>query len=143
MEVSIQVRTWAEAREALVAVREEVYVREQAVPVALEWDGLDQHSLHVIAEVDGKAVGVGRLHAEEHRARLGRMAVRKDWRGMGVGAALLDTLLVAARELGLTEAFLHAQTRAVGFYETRGFVAHGEEFEDAGIPHREMKRDLP
>ena len=142
MELALHVRTWAQAQVSLRPVREKVYIQEQAVPIPLEWDGLDQHCLHVVAEVDGEVVGVGRVHAEENRARLGRMAVLKSWRGKGVGGAILETLLTTAAELGLEEAFLLSQSRAVGFYEKHGFKAMGEEFEEAGILHREMRLRL-
>jgi predicted GNAT family N-acyltransferase len=121
-------------------VRDTVFVREQAVPLELEWDGEDPHALHVIAlDPDDEVVGTGRLLPDGH---IGRMAVLPDWRRQGVGTALLQALLEEATRAGLSRVFLHAQTSAVDFYARYGFIARGEEFMDAGIPHYYMERDL-
>jgi predicted GNAT family N-acyltransferase len=68
------------------------------------------------------------------------MAVLRPWRGIGVGSAILRALIVAASELGIDEVYLHAQNRAVPFYDRFGFEAEGDEFMEAGIPHRLMRR---
>ncbi|MDV9201416.1 GNAT family N-acetyltransferase, partial [Streptomyces sp. Wh19] len=73
---------------------------------------------------------------------LGRLAVTREARGLGVGGALVRAIEDAARELGLDAVDLHAQTHALGFYERLGYVAYGPEFPDAGIPHRAMRRAL-
>ena len=70
------------------------------------------------------------------------MAVLKEWRGMGVGAALLAAMLARARHRGMTEVTLHAQKSAAGFYRRAGFRERGEEFQEAGIPHVEMVLNL-
>ena len=75
-------------------------------------------------------------------ARIGRMAVRSDLRGSGVGRAVLRALLDEARRRGLRQAVLHAQLTAAGFYQREGFEPAGEVFEEVGIPHQEMVRDL-
>ncbi|WP_049622866.1 GNAT family N-acetyltransferase [Frateuria defendens] len=127
-------------REALRAVRLEVFVHEQQVPEALEWDELDAEAIHVLARDEaGQPVGCGRLTTER---KIGRMAVRRPWRGSGAGAALLRELVAQARALGWPEVALDAQVQAIGFYEREGFVAEGEVFDDAGIPHRRMRRAL-
>jgi predicted GNAT family N-acyltransferase len=129
---------WERDRERLRAVREEVFVREQGVPLDLEWDGLDSGCVHALAESDaGEAIGTGRLLPDGH---LGRMAVLRDWRHRGVGAAVLEFLLAEARRLGIPEVVLHAQTHALPFYTRHGFVAEGPQFLEAGIPHRAMRR---
>lgn len=133
---------WARERdrEALRAIRLEVFVHEQAVPEALEWDELDAGSVHVLArDAAGEPVACGRLTAER---KIGRMAVRRPWRGTGIGAAILRELVARARALGWTEVSLDAQVQAIGFYEREGFAAHGEVFDDAGIPHRHMSLAL-
>ncbi|SFS12913.1 Predicted N-acyltransferase, GNAT family [Dyella sp. OK004] len=123
-------------REALREIRLEVFVHEQRVPEALEWDELDEPSSHVLArDASGQPIGCGRLTPLH---KIGRMAVRQPWRGTGVGVALLRELVGRARALGWTEVSLDAQVTAIGFYEREGFVAHGEVFDDAGIPHRHM-----
>lgn len=132
--------TWPRDREALRAVREAVFVREQHVPIELEWDGLDDECVHVLAEdAAGTPIGTGRLLTDGH---IGRMAVLRSWRGRGVGTAILAELTRAARERCLAEVVLNAQTHALGFYARFGFVADAAEFLDAGIPHRRMRRSL-
>lgn len=128
--------TYAASEPALRAVREAVFVREQGVPLELEWDGLDAAAVHVLAEgADGTPMGTGRLLPDGH---IGRVAVLPRWRGRGVGRALVAALIEIARRRGLTRVHLSAQTHALPFYEGLGFVAEGEAFMDAGIPHRHM-----
>ncbi|GHE90186.1 GNAT family N-acetyltransferase [Streptomyces griseoluteus] len=140
-------------REACFAVRKEVFVGEQGVPQDIEYDSHDATALHVLAiGGDGIPLGTGRLlHGEAAAGRtgedlsvgsLGRLAVTRRVRGLGVGAALVRAIEDAARDLGLTAVDLHAQTRALGFYERLGYTAYGPEFQDAGIAHRAMRRPL-
>jgi predicted GNAT family N-acyltransferase len=136
---SIRPADWHLDRETLRAIREEVFVREQAVPADMEWDEFDGQSRHVLAIADGVAIGTGRLLADGH---IGRMAVLGEWRRMGVGSALLLALIAAARELGMPRVVLNAQTQALPFYLRHGFHPEGEEFLDAGILHRRMWRDI-
>ena len=127
-------------REALRAIRLEVFVQEQAVPELLEWDELDAGSVHVLArDASGEPVACGRLTPER---KIGRMAVRRPWRGTGIGLAILRELVARARALGWPEVALDAQVQAIGFYQREGFVARGEVFDDAGIPHRHMSLAL-
>lgn len=140
-------------REACFAVRKEVFVVEQGVPEDIEYDTYDADALHVVAvREDGLPFGAGRLlYGEVAAARtggepgigsLGRLAVLKAARGLGVGVALVRGIEDAARARGLTAVDLHAQTHAVGFYERLGYVAYGPEFFDAGIAHLAMRRGL-
>jgi predicted GNAT family N-acyltransferase len=140
-------------REACFAVRKEVFVVEQGVPQDVEYDAYDAGALHVLAvRDDGVPLGTGRLlYGEEAAARtggdpavgsLGRLAVKREARGLGVGAALVRAIEDAARARGLAAVDLHAQTHALGFYERLGYVAYGPEFPDAGIAHRSMRRSL-
>jgi GNAT superfamily N-acetyltransferase len=87
----------------------------------------------------GIAIGTGRLLPE---GKIGRMAVLHTARAHGVGAELMGELLAIARERGLPEVELSAQTHALGFYARFGFVGEGAEYEDAGIPHRRMRLAL-
>ena len=129
---------WNASEKALRAIRTKVFIEEQGVPVELEWDGLDEHAYHVMAlAADGTPIGTGRLLQDAH---IGRLAVLKEWRGRGVGGALLDILLVIANKMGYEEVRLHAQTRVLEFYLKRGFEPQGEEFMEAGIPHVLMLR---
>jgi predicted GNAT family N-acyltransferase len=124
----------------LRAVREQVFVIEQQVPVEEEWDALDARSRHVIARDAGeRPIGTGRLTPDHV---IGRMAVLKEWRGRGVGEALLEALLDRARALAYPAIELHAQTYAIPFYEKFGFQAYGDEFEECAIMHRMMRIEL-
>lgn len=117
-----------------------VFIVEQRVPESLEWDEFDAVSMHALAQdADGQAIGTGRLLPDGH---IGRMAVVRDWRGRGVGSAVLEFLVDCAQKRGDGAVHLNAQTHAIGFYQRYGFVAHGDEFQDAGIPHRQMTRKL-
>ena len=139
--------------EACFAVRKEVFVGEQGVPEDLEYDAHDAGAVHVLAvREDGVPLGTGRLlHGEAAAGQnggetsagsLGRLAVAKEARGLGVGAALVRAIEDAARARGLTAVDLHAQTHALGFYERLGYRAYGPEYLEAGIPHRAMRRSL-
>jgi predicted GNAT family N-acyltransferase len=124
----------------LRAVREPVFVVEQNVPLDMEWDHLDPTSYHVLArDEEHRPIGTGRLTPEH---KIGRLAVLKQWRGRGVGDALLQALVDEARRRGWEEVSLHAQVDAIGFYDKWGFQPYGEEFMEAGIRHRSMKLAL-
>jgi len=117
-----------------------VFVQEQGVPVELEWDELDPHCHHVLArDAEGVAIGTGRLTPEH---RIGRMAVLPEWRGRGVGDALLDALIQLARAQGWQDIGLHAQASAITFYARHGFLPQGARFTEAGIEHQTMRRLL-
>ncbi|MDA0978259.1 MAG: GNAT family N-acetyltransferase [Proteobacteria bacterium] len=131
---------WTADREALQRIRRQVFILEQGVPRDIEWDGRDEECWHWLAtDVDDKPIGTGRLMPE---GQIGRMAVLEDWRGHGVGAAILEAAVEKARHLGMTEALLHAQSHAVNFYEKAGFAPQGDEYLEAGIPHLTMTRSL-
>jgi predicted GNAT family N-acyltransferase len=149
----VRVAEDAADREACFAVRKEVFVGEQGVPEDIEYDAYDAGALHVLAiREDGVPLGTGRLlYGPEAAAKtggdptagsLGRLAVTKAARGLGVGVALVRAIEDAARARGLAAVDLHAQTQAMGFYERLGYVAYGEEFLDAGIDHRAMRKAL-
>jgi len=131
---------WPEDSDDLAAVRVTVFIREQGVPVEMEWDGLDDSAIHVIARnQNGEAIGTARLLPS---GQIGRMAVLPLWRGRGVGRELLSFVLEAARAAGFRELFLNAQTSAREFYSREGFTATGDVFEEAGIPHIRMELTL-
>ena len=136
----VDVVAFGDALPELRAVRDAVFVQEQRVPVEIERDALDPACVHVLArDADGRPIGTGRLAPG---GKLGRMAVLPDWRGRGVGRAMLLRLLDEARAAGLVEVNLHAQIDAEGFYATDGFLPVGERFEEAGIQHQAMRRLL-
>ncbi|MEO5766600.1 MAG: GNAT family N-acetyltransferase [Casimicrobiaceae bacterium] len=139
-EFSVRLADWREGEPALRAVRHTVFVVEQRVPEALEWDAMDARSIHALArDPDGAPIGCGRLLPTGY---IGRMAVLALWRRRGVGAALLLALVDLARERGHARATLNAQAQAMAFYARHGFMATGEQFDEAGIDHRVMAREL-
>jgi len=136
----VRIVDWEAARADARPVREAVFVVEQKVPLEMEWDDLDPVCVHAIArDAAGRAIGTGRLLPD---ARIGRMAVLAEWRGRGVGAAVLVALVERAEQRGMKQVTLHAQTHAAGFYARYGFVAEGDVFMEADIPHVTMTRTL-
>lgn len=133
---SVVETTWQKDRQVLTRLRHLVFVQEQQVPEGLEWDGLDEAAAHLVAwDLGGEAIGCARLLSDY---KLGRMAVLPQYRGQGVGAALLQAGLEYAIEARWPQVTISAQTHAIGFYLKAGFVLTGEEYMDAGIPHRDM-----
>lgn len=137
-----QLRTgdWAALQADAAPLRTAVFVDEQGVPVAMEWDADDATAMHAVSRNRlGVPVATGRLLASDQGvARIGRMAVTRLLRGGGFGREVLQALVAAAQARGDREVRLHAQRSAEGFYRRQGFVPHGDTFEEAGIPHVEM-----
>jgi predicted GNAT family N-acyltransferase len=139
-EFSLRLADWTRDGDALRSIRTRVFVVEQGVPEALEWDDVDPRCAHALAcDSDGNPIGCGRLLPDGH---IGRMAVLAPWRRRGIGAALLSLLIDLAHEKGHRRAILNAQKDAVPFYARYGFIVTGDEFEEAGIAHRIMERTL-
>lgn len=140
---TVAICEWSAQRTDLAKVRYAVFVEEQKVPPELEQDDKDAESVHAVArDSDGNVVGTGRLILQPPLPRIGRMAVLRPWRRAGVGAALLDLLCRAANQRGYPEVMLNAQTHATAFYFKHGFLSHGAEFSEAGIPHQEMRKKV-
>lgn len=132
--------SWDELRAHAQPIRFEVFVDEQKVPADIELDDMDPHCVHAVAyDEAGQPLATGRLLPDGH---IGRMAVRKAGRGRGVGGAVLQVLIAAARARGDAEVILNAQSHAEGFYQRYGFAREGEPFMEAGIPHITMRARL-
>jgi predicted GNAT family N-acyltransferase len=130
---------------AVYALRHEVFVIGQDVPEDMERDALDDVCDHAVAVRGDEVVGTGRLLPPEvpgGPALVGRMAVRVEARGVGVGAAVLAALEQRARDLGRPGVELHAQVHARPFYERAGYTAEGAVYLDAGIDHVTMRKPL-
>lgn len=137
MNFRITLGDWTMQREPAQAVRYEVFVLEQKVPLEMEWDEMDTLSLHAVAyDSDGKASATGRLLPDGH---IGRMAVLRTMRGKQIGSAILQALMTEAKKRGDCAVVLNAQTSAEQFYLRHGFVREGDEFMEAGIPHIQMR----
>ena len=138
---TIRPAKWPQDLGSLRAVREQVFVIEQKVPLSLEWDDMDSRSEHVLAfNSSERPIGTGRLLPDGH---IGRMAVLKEWRGQGIGSAILEALMLLGWENSHEALVLNAQVAAAPFYERHGFEKHGEIFDEAGIPHIEMSLKRP
>lgn len=132
----ICVVNWQDEAVALRDIRTAVFIYEQQVPEDLEWDEFDPVSLHVLAlNSNDQPIGTARLLPDGH---IGRMAVLREWRGKGVGSAMLQRILEESSHRGMQKAMLNAQMAAIKFYEKFGFQVSGEEFMEAGIPHIKM-----
>jgi YbgC/YbaW family acyl-CoA thioester hydrolase len=140
----VRVGDWATLGAEARAIRDAVFVREQAIPAPLAHDADDVQALHAVAfNRLGQALATGRLLADGPGvARIGRMAVLAGVRGAGVGRPLLEALQDAARQRGATQVHLNAQASAVGFYARAGFSAVGPAFTEAGVAHQAMVREL-
>jgi predicted GNAT family N-acyltransferase len=123
-------------------IRRRVFIEEQHVPEEIEMDADDAHAFHALAILDGIPVGCGRFVAHGDEVKIGRMAVLPDLRTQGIGREILLYLMRIARERGYRHAVLHAQMTAEGFYLKNGYTPVGEVFEEAGIAHRTMVREL-
>ena len=128
--------SWQNGQRDLSSIRQTVFIEEQRVPVALEWDEHDADALHLLArDGHGQPIGCARILAD---GSIGRMAVLPAWRRHGVGRALLATAIDYGRERGWPEVRLSAQTHAIGLYQHAGFTVCSDTYLDAGIPHRDM-----
>ena len=137
--LTIQQASWSTHGSQLRAVREQVFIHEQHVPLVLEWDGLDDKAQHLLAlNSAGEPIGCARLPGD---GSIGRMAVLKSWRGKGVGSALLRTAVLIYRQQGIKKLTLSAQMHAVSFYEKAGFEVCSEPYLDADILHVDMYLD--
>lgn len=137
---TVSLVSWHDGEPLLKAIRETVFIREQGVPEALEWDEHDETCRHALAlSLTGDAVGCGRILTNGH---IGRIAVMKPWRKQKVGTAIMEALLNEARSRQYRFVDVDAQVHAVPFYESFGFAKEGEEFLDAGLPHIKMKLEL-
>jgi predicted GNAT family N-acyltransferase len=125
------------------SVRRDVFIEEQNVSEADEWDGKDEDSVHFVVYDDEYAVGTARLPTpEDGVAKIERVAVRKPYRERGIGRLLMDALETEAREQGSTKVLLHAQTTVEAFYEKRGYETVSDSFVEDGIEHVKMTKRL-
>ena len=144
-DVTIRLAQTEAERLQAYAIRVQVFVLEQRVPLAEEMDSEDPTATHAIAYLGGIAVGTGRLvlSAESgSEARIGRMAVLRAWRRKGLGARILQALEASARQKGASHITLHAQTYVKDFYASHGYVAEGPLFLEVGIEHLLMRKPL-
>lgn len=143
----VQLGSWASQQAAARAVRTAVFIEEQGIPECEEWDADDAKAVHaVVTNLSGLPLGTGRLilsgespedDGPEH-ARIGRMAVLRSSRGVGLARLILSALIAEARLLGKTQLSLHAQVSALPLYAGAGFEPQGAVFDEVGIAHQRM-----
>ena len=125
------------------AIRTEVFVEEQGVPKEEELDGLDRTSMHALARINSIPVATGRLITIDNKnAKIGRMAVKLQYRRIGIASLVLDFLEEKARKKGIQNITLEAQEYVKRFYSDRGYSERGKVFLDVGIPHVKMAKEL-
>jgi len=140
--ITIETRPWLEARDAAYAIRYAVFIKEQGIPAELEIDDYDPIAEHALAFVDGQCVATARIYLDEQdpsKAKIGRMAVLKEFRGQGIGTALLGEAIRAGMMQGASVFELHAQQSAAPFYAKLQFKPDGAIFDEVGIPHQCMR----
>ncbi|KPG93091.1 GNAT family acetyltransferase [Pseudomonas sp. RIT-PI-q] len=135
--IHVRVADWQKDNTEIRRIRETVFIAEQSVPPELEWDADDQGAVHFLALEDDFPIGTARLLPD---GNVGRVSVLKDWRGLKVGDALMQAVILDAEKRGLKQQKLSAQVQATAFYERLGFSIVSEEFLEAGIPHVDMVR---
>jgi predicted GNAT family N-acyltransferase len=137
---TITVATWQRQRAAIERVRRAVFIVEQGIAEADEWDDADVQCVHALALTAKRdAVGTGRL---EPTGKIGRLAVLAEFRGRGLGGELLEWLVAEARRQRMENVYLHAQVHALEFYLRHEFRPQGPVFDEVGIPHQRMSRRL-
>ncbi len=137
---SMRSASWQDDQDEIVFVRRQVFIIDQKIPESDEWDDADENSSYVLAFSEKRdVVGTGRI---EPNGKIARLAVIAEYRGQGVGSAMLTRLVEEARKKGFSQVFLHAQTHALNFYKKFGFVSDEEIFSEGGIPHVLARLDL-
>ncbi len=139
-QIDVRLVDWPAWADRLTAIRREVFVNEQKVPESLEIDGRDPECKHAVAlSANGTAIATGRLLPE---GKIGRMAVLRQWRGQGVGHAIISCLIDPAKLRGDQEIWLSSQVVAIPFYERYGFTCQGDQYMEAGLPHQDVSLKL-
>ena len=138
---TIEQLAWHTPKQALLkAVREQVFIKEQHVPLYIEWDEHDADAIHLLAlDLAGHPIGCARILKI---GRVGRMAVLREWRGKGLGIALLDAAIAICKSLGMQTIAISSQTHAIKFYQKAGFSVTSEAYIDANIWHVDMQRTI-
>lgn len=136
--IRVRLADWHKDNADIRRIREAVFIAEQCVPPELEWDADDDSAVHFLAMEGDYAIGTARLLTD---GQIGRVSVLKDWRGLKVGDALMQAIIVEAQNRDLKQQMLSAQVQATPFYERLGFKVVSEEFLEAGIPHVDMVRE--
>ena len=140
--LKIEIVKWIDGLSQLKNIREKVFIQEQKVTPQLEWDGMDEKAIHFLVFNDKAAIGCARAIVIKDHMQLGRMAVLKEYRGQGIGSALLEKAMTIAKLNQLSAIYISAQCHAIDFYKKFGFEVKSDIYFDAEIPHRDMTLDF-
>jgi predicted GNAT family N-acyltransferase len=131
--------SWTDAKTLAMPIRRKVFIEEQQVSEAEEWDDDDDSAIHIVVIKNGQAIATARL---TQKGKIGRMSVLQSHRQQGIGSMMLVELINAAQQRGLKNIKLWSQNHAQAFYKKHGFIAYGDEFLDAGILHIAMRLSI-
>jgi len=140
--LKIEIVKWIDGLSQLKNIREKVFIQEQKVTPQLEWDGMDEKAIHFLVFNDNAAIGCARAIVIKDHMQLGRMAVLKEYRGQGIGSALIEKAMTIAKLNQLSAIYISAQCHAIDFYKKFGFEVKSDIYLDAEIPHRDMTLDF-
>jgi predicted GNAT family N-acyltransferase len=140
--LKVEIAKWIDDHTQLKNIREKVFIQEQKVTPELEWDGMDEKAIHFLVFNDKAAIGCARAIVIKDHMQLGRMAVLKEYRGQGIGSALLEKAMTIAKLNQLSAIYISAQCHAIDFYKKFGFEVKSDIYLDAEIPHRDMTLDF-
>ncbi|WP_455660683.1 GNAT family N-acetyltransferase [Pradoshia sp.] len=141
--MNIMIVTNEEELQQAYHVRKMVFVEEQHVPIEEEIDHLEEESTHFLAiNENEEPIGAGRFRVVDSYGKVERICVMAEARSSGVGRALMEAIEQHALSQGIEITKLNAQVQAIPFYESLGYAVISDEFLDAGIPHRTMKKRL-
>jgi predicted GNAT family N-acyltransferase len=124
------------------SIRSIVFVHEQKCPYYEEFDGLDFNSCHIIGETEDEPFACARIRYFPDFAKFERIALRKEWRGLGYGKELIEFMESLVNKSGYKSIKMHSQVYAIPFYEKMDYLAYGETFSEAGISHRKIYKQL-
>jgi predicted GNAT family N-acyltransferase len=140
-DLTIQEASYVTHEPAIRKIRFAVFVDEQHVPPEIEMDARDPHCIHLLAHAGETVVATARIDIEKN-GKVGRLAVLAGYRRQGIGRALMERCHDIAKQHGLPGVWCNAQVYAVPFYESLGYRAEGDVFDEAGIEHIRMRRPL-
>lgn len=123
-------------------IREEVFVREQGF--MNEIDETDKKAVHVVCYDQGYPIAVGRYFQGEEEGvyHIGRVAIRKEYRGRNIGRFIMTAMEDSIRQEQGRVIHLSAQARVQEFYEKSGYTVRGGSYMEEHCLHIPMKKEL-
>lgn len=144
MQIQLNIGAFSTAAADIQSVRQQVFQQEQGVAPAVDFDGLDELSEHIVVYVDGIPIGTARIrYLNQQLAKIERVAVITAYRNQGIGKRIMQAAIAYLDQKNVPESKVHAQSHAAAFYQKLGFEPQGEEFYEAAILHLQMRRQHP